>query len=167
MAVALNRTAHYTVVRSSEARDKGIPEPPDPSRYTTVTDPTAPFRFAFPDLTGHVVANTDERFAGKVIILSIGGSWCPNCHDEAPLLVELYKKYRAQGLEIVLLSFEEAEQMKNPARVRAFMKKYGIDDSTAQFAPITRTRDICRSTFRVFVTRTGVQSMNRSAQSPP
>jgi len=34
LAVTLNGTAHYMVVRSSEARAKGIPEPPDPSRWT-------------------------------------------------------------------------------------------------------------------------------------
>ncbi|MBI3492773.1 MAG: hypothetical protein HY047_13500 [Acidobacteria bacterium] len=38
--VTLNGNAHYLVVRSSEARAKGIPEPPDPSRYTSVKDPT-------------------------------------------------------------------------------------------------------------------------------
>jgi thiol-disulfide isomerase/thioredoxin len=92
-----------------------------------VKDPTEPLRFSFPDLAGKIVSNTDDKFRGKVVIVNIGGSWCPNCHDEAPFLAELYKKYRSQGLEIVLLSFEEAEQMKDPARVRAFIKRYGID----------------------------------------
>ena len=50
------------------------------------------------------------------MIVAIGGSWCPNCHDEAPFLVELYKKYTKQGLEIVELSFEEEAQIKNPVR---------------------------------------------------
>ena len=77
-------------MRSAEARAQGLPEPTDPSRHTSVQDPTVPFRFAFPDLTGKMVSNTDERFRGKVVIVAIGGSWCPNCHDEAPFLVELY-----------------------------------------------------------------------------
>ena len=67
LAVTLNGTAHYRVVRSGEARAKGIPEPPDPSRYTNVKDPTAPFHFAFPDLTGKVVSDGDARLSGKVI----------------------------------------------------------------------------------------------------
>ena len=106
LAVTLNGTAHYLVVRKGEARAKGIPEPPDPSRYTSVKDPTAPFQFAFPDLAGQIVSDTDARFRGKVVILSIGGSWCPNCHDEAPFLSEVYRDYRARGLEIVGLMFE-------------------------------------------------------------
>jgi thiol-disulfide isomerase/thioredoxin len=92
-----------------------------------VKDPTEPFRFSFPDLNGRMVSNTDEKFRGKVVIVSISGSWCPNCHDEAPFLGELYKKYRSRGLEIVSLSFEEEAQLKNPVRLRAFMKRYGIE----------------------------------------
>jgi thiol-disulfide isomerase/thioredoxin len=61
-----------------------------------------------------------------VVIVSILGSWCPNCHDEAPFLVEMYKKYHAKGLEIVGLSFEEEDQLQDPERLRAFVKSYGI-----------------------------------------
>jgi thiol-disulfide isomerase/thioredoxin len=59
--------------------------------------------------------------------VNITGSWCPNCHDEAPFLAEVYRKYRAQGLEIVALSFEEADQLKDPTRLRAFLARYGIE----------------------------------------
>ena len=90
-------------------------------------DPTEPFRFSFPDLDGKLVSNTDPQFRGKVVIVSIAGSWCPNCHDEAPFLTELYKKYHDKGLEIVALSFEEEAQLKDPVRLRAFIKRYGID----------------------------------------
>ncbi|HJZ71008.1 MAG TPA: TlpA disulfide reductase family protein [Vicinamibacterales bacterium] len=125
--VTLNGNAHYLVVRSSEARAKGIPEPPDPSRYTSVKDPTTPFQFAFPDLTGKTVSNSDAGFKGKVVILSIGGSWCPNCHDEAPFLSELYRDYRARGLEVVGLMFEnDADPAIARPRVQSFIKKYGV-----------------------------------------
>ena len=127
LRVVQNGRRELTAVRSAEARAQGLPEPTDPSRHTSVQDPTVPFRFAFPDLTGKMVSNTDERFRGKVVIVAIGGSWCPNCHDEAPFLVELYDKYRAQGLEIVSLSFEEGDQLKNPERLRAFIQKYKIE----------------------------------------
>jgi thiol-disulfide isomerase/thioredoxin len=125
MAVTLNGTAHYLVVRSTEARAKGIPEPPDPSRYTNVKDPTSPFHFAFPDLTGKIVSEGDPQFRGKVIILAIGGSWCPNCHDEAPFLTELYKDYRGRGLEIVGLMFENDPDPKvSIPRIRTFIKRH-------------------------------------------
>ena len=127
LSVIQNREAPLTAIRADQALARGLPQPSDPSRFTSVKDPTEPLRFNFPDLEGHMVANTDPRFQGKVVIVSIGGSWCPNCHDETPFLVDLYKKYKARGLEIVSLSFEEEAQLKNPVRLRAFNKRYGVE----------------------------------------
>src|SRR5258708_21492139 len=101
LAVTLNGTAHYRVVRSGEAREKGIPEPPDPSRYTSVRDPSTPFHFSATDLAGKTVTDTDAQLRGKVMMLAIGGSWWPNCHDEAPFLAELYRDFRARRLDVV------------------------------------------------------------------
>jgi len=122
-----NGKTQRTAVRSEEARAKGLPEPTDPLKHTSVKDPSEPFHFRFPDLNGKVVSNADAKFRGKVVLVNITGSWCPNCHDEAPFLAELYKKYRDQGLEIVALSFEEADQLKDLARLRAFVKRYDIE----------------------------------------
>jgi thiol-disulfide isomerase/thioredoxin len=123
----LHGTSQMTAARPDVARAKGLPPPTDPDHHTAVKDPAEPFRFSFPDLNGKIVSNTDPRFQGKVVLVNITGSWCPNCHDEAPFLAELYRKYRNQGLEIVALSFEEGDQLTNPTRLRAFMKEYGID----------------------------------------
>lgn len=101
-------------------------DPDNPERHTTWNDPDAPLTFRYPDLQGKIVVNTDARFRGKVVIVAIGGSWCPNCHDEAPFLESLYRRYRARGLEVVDLSFEEQEQLANPTRLRAFVAQYGI-----------------------------------------
>ena len=127
LAVVQNADKPLNALRAEQADAKGLPKPSDPTRFTSVKDPTEPFRFSFPDLDGKIVSNTDARFRGKVVIVTIGGSWCPNCHDEAPFLVDLYKKYKKQGLEIVEFSFEEEAQQKNPVRVRAFNKRYGIE----------------------------------------
>jgi len=145
LAVTLNGNAHYLVARSGDARARGIPEPPDPSRYTSVKDPTTPFHFAFPDVAGQLVSDADARFRGKVVILAIGGSWCPNCHDEAPFLSELYKEYRARGLEIVGLMFEnDADPKVFRPRVQSFMKRYDIRypmliAGTTQPSPASKT----------------------------
>jgi len=123
----LHGKSQLTATRPDVARAKGLPPPTDPDHHTSVKDASEPFRFSFPDLNGKIVSNTDARFQGKVVLVNITGSWCPNCHDEAPFLAELYRKYRNQGLEVVALSFEEEDQLKNPTRLRAFMKEYGID----------------------------------------
>jgi thiol-disulfide isomerase/thioredoxin len=127
LAIALNRGANYIAVRKSEARAKGVPDPPDPTRYTSVKDPTVPLRFSFPGLDGKMVSNTDPQFKGKVVLLAIGGSWCPNCQDEASFLVDLYKEFHSQGLEIVGLMFEaDADPALARPRVQTFIRRFGI-----------------------------------------
>jgi thiol-disulfide isomerase/thioredoxin len=125
--VTYNRLNKYFAARVSEARAKGIPEPPDPSRFTTIKDPTEPFHFQFPDLSGRAVSNADEQFRGKVVLITIGGTWCPNCRDEAPFLVDLYKQYHARGLEIISLSFEASgDPVEDEPRVESFIKEFSI-----------------------------------------
>ncbi len=82
LEILRNRQERLVAVREKDAKVKDVPEP---------------FKFSFPDVNG------------KVVIVSISGSWCPNCHDEAPFLAELYRKYQSKGLEIVSLSFEDWE----------------------------------------------------------
>jgi thiol-disulfide isomerase/thioredoxin len=122
-----NGKTTYTAVKSSEARARNLPEPADPSRWTSVKDPTEPFRFSGVDLDGKAVNQADPRFKGHVLLVNIMGSWCPNCHDEAPFLEALYRTYRGRGLRVVSISFEDAEQLANPTRLRAFIRAYGID----------------------------------------
>ena len=117
--------AELTGLRPQAAAAQGF-APADPTRFTGVQDPHAPFAFAFPDLNGRRIANTDARFRGKVVVVDVMGSWCPNCHDEAPFLQALYKKHHAQGLEVVALDFEQPDQLADPQRLRAFIQRYGI-----------------------------------------
>ena len=121
-----NSKTQRTAIRWEVAHAKGLPEPTDPMKHTSVKDPNEAFQYSFPDLNGRTVSNADAKFRGKVVLVNISGSWCPNCHDEALFLSDLYKKYRDQGLEIVALSFEEADQLKDLARLRAFIKRYDI-----------------------------------------
>lgn len=116
----------YTAHRVSPVHTVSLATVDDPMHHTSLTNPNQPLAFRFPDLNGKLVSNADPEFAHKALIVSIGGSWCPNCQDEAPFLEALYRKYQSRGLEIVELSFEEASQMSNPARLRAVIQRYGI-----------------------------------------
>jgi len=116
----------HTAIRMNDPRAAAAGDPRDPTQLTRAKDPNAPIALQFPDLNGNLVSLSDARFRGKVVILSITGSWCPNCHDEAPFYSELYRAYRDRGLEIVMLAFEEAGQLNNPVRLRAFVKQYDI-----------------------------------------
>lgn len=127
LEVVQNRKNKYVAYRPEVARAKGLAEPTDPAKHTRMANPDEPLRFSFADLKGQTVSNTDARFRRKVVLVNIMGSWCPNCHDETPFLVELYRKYHDRGLEVVALSFEEEEQLANPVRLRSFIQHYGIE----------------------------------------
>jgi thiol-disulfide isomerase/thioredoxin len=111
----------WTAVRSI-----GAPHLKAPTEITTA-DTSRPFHFAFPDLTGRLVTDRDPRFRGKVLLIDVFGSWCPTCHDAAPVLVRLYRRYHQRGLEIVGLAYEvTGDTATDGAQVRRFRNKFGI-----------------------------------------
>jgi len=98
-----------------------------PPTEVTRADSTTPFAFAAPDLEGRTVSSTDARFRGKVVLLDIFGTWCPTCHEAAPLLAELYRDYHARGLEVVGLAFEVAgDSTVDAPQVRRYRDKFGL-----------------------------------------
>jgi peroxiredoxin len=99
----------------------------DVASLTRVSSEAGPFRFTFPDLSGRPVSLADERFRDKVVIVTIGGTWCPNCHDEAAFLRDFLPSRQARGLEVVQLMFEyTADFESSAASVRNFVDKFGI-----------------------------------------
>ena len=115
-----------TAYRPEVARAKGLPEPANYLTHTTVRDPNEVFTFSFRDVNGKLVSNDDPQFKGKVVLAIVTGTWCPNCHDEAQYLVQLYSQYHRKGVEIVALDFEEADQAASLTRVHAFIKQYKV-----------------------------------------
>ncbi len=120
------RNVTLTAYRPEAARAKGLPEPANYLTHTSVRDPNEVFRYNFTDVNGKTVSNEDPKFKGKVVLAIVTGTWCPNCHDEAKYLVELYQRYHNRGLEIVALDFEESDQQASLTRVNAFIKQYKV-----------------------------------------
>jgi peroxiredoxin len=104
---------------------------PDAYGVTAMRAGVKQFDFAFPDLDGKTVSSKDPQFRGKVLIVALAGSWCPNCHDEAAFLEPLYKDYRGRGLEIVSLQFEHFGDFPRAAEAtKRFRQHYGIEYTT-------------------------------------
>ncbi len=120
------RSGTLTAYRPEVARAKRLPEPANFLTNTSVRDPNEVFTYSFPDIHGKTVSNNDPRFKGKVVIAVVTGTWCPNCHDEARYLVQLYEKYHDKGVEIVALDFEEPDQQISLKRVNAFIAQYKV-----------------------------------------
>ena len=98
------------------------------SAVTTQVRADAPrFNFTFPDLDGKPVSLTDQRFAGKVVLVVIGSSWCANCRDQAEFLTPWLERNRSRGLEVIALMFEhESRFVAATTSVQNFRQQFGI-----------------------------------------
>src|SRR5579863_895591 len=87
-----------------------------------------PFGFNFKDLDGHPVSFSDDRFKGKVVLVQIMGSWCPNCLDETRFLSKFYDEYHDKGVEIVSLAYERSTDFDRSAKaVRLFQQGFNVN----------------------------------------
>lgn len=71
-----------------------------------VKDPSQRLNFSYPDLDSTIVSIQDNRFKGKVVVIQIMGSWCPNCMDETAFLSQFYRENKNKGVEIIGLAYE-------------------------------------------------------------
>jgi thiol-disulfide isomerase/thioredoxin len=100
-------------------------------KQTTVRDDKQPFAFTFPDVDGKPVSLSDPAFRGKVVLVTLGGTWCPNCHDEAQFLMPFYREHRTQGFEVIALMFERHGEFAKAARaVQGYRQDLGIEFPT-------------------------------------
>ena len=100
---------------------------PDPDKLTFLKKGYSKFDFSFPDLKGKIVSLSDKKYKGKVVIVTLEGSWCPNCHDESRFLSPLYEKYHDRGLEIISLMFENYDDTARAInQIKKFRDKFNI-----------------------------------------
>lgn len=84
---------------------------PDAEKLTFLKQGFESIKFEFSDLDNKPITLEDARFRGKVVLLQIMGSWCPNCLDESKLMTSIYQQYQSSGLEIIGLCFEKSEDI--------------------------------------------------------
>ncbi len=149
----------------------------DAFRQTTWDPRRSLADLAFPDLDGELVPLASPALAGKVTIVQLFGSWCPNCNDETVYLRELYERYAPRGLSILGLAFElTGERGPDTEQVRIFRERYDIDyplflagtanktDATLAFPAIDRLRSFPTTIF--FDARGRVRSVHSGFAGP-
>lgn len=81
----------------------------DPYSITKMKKGYEYLTFNLPGLDGKKVSLNDDIYWNKVVIISILGSWCPNCLDEMKFLAPWYAANRHLGVEVIGLAYERKD----------------------------------------------------------
>jgi thiol-disulfide isomerase/thioredoxin len=108
------------------AASKSAPGPRTGSSATKADPPLI-------DLTGYRQILT--KYRGKPLVVNFWATWCEPCRDEYPMIVDLAKQFKAQGVEVVGVDMDDESDMNLVRRFIARMQppfpnyrqKTGID----------------------------------------
>jgi len=101
---------------------------PDAYKVTYMKEGNSSLAFTFPNLEGKQVSLSDPAYKGKVVIVTILGSWCPNCLDENKFLSAWYKENKKRGVEIIGLGFERKNDFELAKKsLTALKTRLGIE----------------------------------------
>jgi thiol-disulfide isomerase/thioredoxin len=79
----------------------------------------------FKSLDGRTISLTD--FSGRVLFLNVWATWCGPCRQEMPSMAELYREFGKQGLEMVAVSSEDFQTVRDYAGSGRYPFKILVD----------------------------------------
>ena len=119
---------------------------PDADTLTYFKKGQSRLNFKFPNVfEGGSISPTDPKYRGKVVVVQILGSWCPNCMDETNFLAPWYEKNKARGVEIIGLGYERSADYKvAAAKLRAMRERFHVGYDVA-VAGVSNKDSVARS----------------------
>jgi thiol-disulfide isomerase/thioredoxin len=94
---------------------------PDADTLTYLKKGESRLNFKFPSVV------KGPKYRGKVVVIQVLGSWCPNCMDETKFLAPWYEKNKARGVEIIGLGYERMpEYDQAAARLRQMKERLNV-----------------------------------------
>ena len=95
--------------------------------------------FTLKDLNGRDVRLSG--FRGKVLVVNFWATWCAPCRVEIPAFMDLYRRYRSRGVEVIGIAADEPPDVLRPY-VRNMKMNYpvligrGRQDVLDSFGPL-------------------------------
>lgn len=139
---------------------------PDANSLTFLKPGYEQLDFTFPDVTGKPVSIKDEKYKGKVVIVQLMGSWCPNCMDETNFLSPWYKKNKGRGIEIIGLAYERKPGLEvNIPKLKKLIERHdinyqvlfaGTSDKAAAAATLPALNSLLAFPTTIFIDKKGI-----------
>jgi thiol-disulfide isomerase/thioredoxin len=107
----------------------------------------------------------NPRYRNKVVVVTIGGTWCPNCVDETAFLAPWYLANRSRGVEVISLQYERQMDSAFVRKALARMRERydihydqligGIADKQAVAASLPALNSFLAFPTTIFIDRQG------------
>ncbi|MCB2408147.1 peroxiredoxin family protein [Hymenobacter lucidus] len=139
---------------------------PDANSLTGMKPGQKKLDFKFPNVyEGGSISPSDPKYKGKVVVLQILGSWCPNCMDETNFLAPWYEKNKSRGVEIIGLGYERTPdqtlaskkliKMKERMNVGYDLAVAGIADKDAAAKSLPQLQSVLAFPTTIFLDKKG------------
>ena len=117
---------HYKTIWEASRDPNASLVPAD--QLTRLNTPEEPIDFKFENQDGQMVALSDSTYQGKVKLVELMGTWCPNCRDAAPFLHALSQQFSKDDFAIIGLAFErQSKPEKAKKAIRRYKENLGVD----------------------------------------
>jgi len=64
-----------------------------------------------------------ESMKGRVVVVDVWATWCAPCVERFPHMVQLYNRYKEQGVEFVSMSVDDREDKAAVEHARQFVEQ--------------------------------------------
>jgi thiol-disulfide isomerase/thioredoxin len=78
-------------------------------------------------LDGEPISLSQSDFAGRVTLIQLLGTWCPNCLDESHYLNEIQERFGLDRVSVIGLAFEKSvEPSVNLRRIERYTEELNL-----------------------------------------
>lgn len=100
--------SHYKTTWKAKKNDNATLT--DANELTFLNEGYETLDFSFENPEGKIISPSNPEYEGKVRLIQIFGTWCPNCRDETNFLKEYLAENKNPDLAVIGLAFEKSKE---------------------------------------------------------